>query len=149
MARRSKAREIALQMLFQRDYNPDADARVLKNMIGERIEDEDMFLFCWQLVSGVLQHQDALDEQISAAAENWSLDRMATTDRNAIRIGAYEMLFLDTPAPVAIDEAIELSRKFGSKESAHFVNGIMDRLRKSRDEPSAKPTQPENVEKTE
>jgi len=149
MARRSKAREIALQMLFQRDYNPDADARVLKNMIGERIEDEDMFLFCWQLVSGVLQHQDALDEQISAAAENWSLDRMATTDRNAIRIGAYEMLFLDTPAPVAIYEAIELSRKFGSKESAHFVNGIMDRLRKSRDEPSAKPTQPENVEKTE
>jgi len=149
MARRSKAREIALQMLFQRDYNPDADARVLKNMIGERIEDEDMFLFCWQLVSGVLQHQDALDEQISAAVENWSLDRMATTDRNAIRIGAYEMLFLDTPAPVAIDEAIELSRKFGSKESAHFVNGIMDRLRKSRDEPSAKPTQPENVEKTE
>lgn len=134
MARRSKAREIALQMLFQRDFNPDADARILKNMIGEQLEDEELFLFCWELVSGVLEHQDALDEQISGAAENWSLDRMATTDRNAIRIGAYEMLFLDTPAPVAIDEAIELSRKYGTKESAQFVNGIMDRLRKTRDE---------------
>ena len=137
MARRSKAREVALQMLFQRDYNPDADARVLKNMIGERLEDENMFLFCWQLVSGVLEHQKELDEKISAVAENWSVDRMASTDRNAIRIGVYEMLFLDTPPPVAIYEAIELSRKFGSKESTQFVNGIMDRLNKSRDEAPA------------
>lgn len=137
MARRSKAREVALQMLFQRDYNPDADARVLKNMIGERLEDENMFLFCWKLVSGVLEHQQELDEKISAVAENWSVDRMASTDRNAIRIGVYEMLFLETPPPVAIDEAIELSRKFGSKESTQFVNGIMDRLNKSRDEAPA------------
>ena len=137
MARRSKAREVALQMLFQRDFNPDADARVLKNMIGERLEDEEMFLFCWQLVSGVLEHQEELDQQISAVAENWSVDRMASTDRNAIRIGVYEMTFLGTPPPVAINEAIELSRKFGSKESTQFVNGIMDRLHKSRDEATA------------
>jgi len=137
MARRSKAREIALQMLFQRDYNPDADARVLKNMIGERLEDEELFLFCWQLVSGVLEQQAELDEKISAVAENWAVDRMASTDRNAIRLGAYEMLFLDTPAPVAINEAIELSKKFGSKESAQFVNGIMDKLRTSWEEASA------------
>ncbi|MBD3674202.1 MAG: transcription antitermination factor NusB [Planctomycetaceae bacterium] len=137
MARRSKAREVALQMLFQRDFNPDADARVLKNMIGERLEDEEMFLFCWQLVSGVLEHREELDQQISAVAENWSVDRMASTDRNAIRIGVYEMTFLDTPPPVAINEAIELSRKFGAKESTQFVNGIMDRLNKSRDEAAA------------
>jgi len=149
MARRSKAREVALQMLFQRDYNPDADARILKNMIGERLEDEELFLFCWQLVSGVLEHQQELDQKISAVAENWSVDRMASTDRNTIRIGVYEMTHLDTPPPVAIDEAIELSRKFGSKESAHFVNGIMDRLRKSRDEPVAESTQQENGEQTE
>lgn len=136
MARRSKAREVALQMLFQRDYNPDADARILKNMIGERLEDEELFLFCWQLVSGVLEHQQELDQKISAVAENWSVERMASTDRNTIRIGVYEMTYLDTPPPVAIDEAIELSRKFGSKESAQFVNGIMDKLQNRHDEAS-------------
>ena len=137
MARRTKAREIALQMLFQRDFNQEVESRVLKNMIGERLEDEDLFLFCWQLVSGVMEHQQVLDEKISESTENWSLDRMAPTDRNAIRIGAYEMLFLDTPPPVAIDEAIELSRKFGTQESAQFVNGIMDKLKRSWEEASA------------
>ena len=134
MARRSKAREVALQMLYQRDYNPEADARVLKEMIAEQIEDESVQAFCWTLVAGVLEHQAQLDEQITEAAENWSLERMASTDRNALRIGSFELLFLDTPPRVAIDEAIELSRKFGSKQSAQFVNGILDRLLKTRDD---------------
>ena len=134
MARRSKAREVALQMLYQRDYNPEADARVLKAMIAEQIDDESVQGFCWSLVAGVLEHQAQLDEQITEAAENWSLERMASTDRNALRIGSFELLFLDTPPRVAIDEAIELSRKFGAKQSAQFVNGILDRLLKNNDE---------------
>lgn len=136
MARRSKAREVALQMLYQRDYNPEADARVLKEMIADEIEEESVRGFCWTLVAGVLEHQAQLDEQITEAAENWSLERMASTDRNALRIGAFELLMLDTPPRVAIDEAIELSRKFGSKQSAQFVNGILDRLLKTHDEKS-------------
>lgn len=134
MARRSKAREVALQMLYQRDYNPEADARVLKNMIAEQIDDEAIRGFCWSLVAGVIEHQAQLDEQITEAADNWSLERMASTDRNALRIGSFELLFLDTPPRVAIDEAIELSRKFGAKQSAQFVNGILDRLLKTGDE---------------
>lgn len=134
MARRSKAREVALQMLYQRDYNPEADARVLKTMIAEQIDDESVQSFCWSLVAGVLEHQALLDEKITEAAENWSLERMASTDRNALRIGSFELLFLDTPPRVAIDEAIELSRKFGAKQSAQFVNGILDRLLKNGDE---------------
>ena len=137
MARRSKAREVALQMLYQRDYNPEADARVLKEMIAEQIDDESVQEFCWSLVAGVLEHQTQLDEKIRESAENWSLERMASTDRNALRIGSFELLFLDTPPRVAIDEAIELSRKFGAKQSAQFVNGILDRLMKNSDEPRA------------
>ncbi len=128
MARRSKAREVALQMLFQKDFNPDADAYQLRQMIGEQIDDADLAAFCWSLVAGVLERLPELDARISAAAENWSLDRMAPTDRNALRIGAYEMLCAGTPPRVVIDEAIELARKFGTAQSPQFVNGILDRL---------------------
>ena len=70
----------------------------------------------------------ALDARISAAAENWTLARMAPTDRNALRLGAYELLFTNTPHRVVIDETIELARRFGTAQSPQFVNGILDRL---------------------
>ncbi len=65
---------------------------------------------------------------IEQAAENWSLNRMAATDRNILRLGAYEILHTDTPDRVAIDEAVELAKRFGSAQSAQFVNGILDQL---------------------
>jgi N utilization substance protein B len=135
MARRSKSREVALQMLYQKDFNSDADAYQMRAMIDEQLSDEELAGFCWQIVVGVLEHKADLDRRIAAAAENWSLDRMAPTDRNALRIGAFEILFSDTPPRVAIDEAIELSRKFGSSQSSQFVNGILDQLLKHK--PSA------------
>mgnify|MGYP001074390582 CR=1 FL=1 len=128
MARRSKAREVALQMLYQQDLNEDVDAYVLKEMMHEQIEQEELREFCWFLIAGVLESRAELDEKIISVAENWSLDRMAPTDRNSLRIGAFELLHSDTPPRVAIDEAIELSRKFGGKQSSQFVNGILDQL---------------------
>ncbi len=128
MARRSKAREVALQMLFQVDLNPDVDGRMVKEMILERLPDEDLRELAWWLFSGTLEMRAQLDEQIQAVAQNWKLHRMAATDRNTLRLGAYEIIHMDTPPGVVIDEAIELAKKFGSGQSSQFVNGVLDKL---------------------
>ena len=128
MARRSKAREVALQMLYQADLNPDVRAPTVRLMIAEQIEDEALRTFCWALFAGTMEWRPMIDQRIEKTAENWSLARMGVTDRNVIRLGAFELLYTDTPHRVAIDEAIELARKFGTAQSAQFVNGILDRL---------------------
>jgi transcription antitermination protein NusB len=80
------------------------------------------------LIRGVTENQAALDEKIAAAAANWSVDRMASTDRNLLRLGCYEIHFTDTPVKVVIDETVELAKCFGGAQSAQFVNGILDKL---------------------
>ena len=75
-----------------------------------------------------MEHRKELDAKIEIIAQNWSLRRMAPTDRNALRLGAYELLYTQTPPRVVIDEALELAKLFGSGQSAQFVNGILDRL---------------------
>lgn len=128
MSRRSKAREAALQMLFQIDLNPDVDPRHVREMINERITNEDLQAFAWSLFVGVREYRDQIDEKIETVAENWSIQRMAPTDRNALRIGVFEILHFDTPTRVAIDEAIELAKRYGTKNSSQFVNGILDQF---------------------
>lgn len=115
-------------MLYQVDVNPDTSANTVREHIGERIRDETLAEFCWQLFAGVMEWRLALDEQIQSVAENWTLHRMAPTDRNVLRLGAFELIHTDTPHKVVIDEAIELARRFGAAHSAQFVNGILDRL---------------------
>jgi N utilization substance protein B len=129
MARRTQAREVALQMLYQLDVNPDVEVETIRAQIREQLhEDEAVERFCWQLVAGVREARSMLDTRIQEVAANWSLARMAVTDRNALRIGAFELLCTDTPHRVVIDEAIELARRFGAANSPQFVNGILDRL---------------------
>jgi N utilization substance protein B len=125
MTRRSKAREVVLQMLYQIDVNPDVAAAAVREMIRDQLADEDLQAFAWSLFAGVRESRGALDARIGTAAENWTLARMAPTDRNALRLGAYELLFTDTPHRVVIDE---LARRFGTAQSPQFVNGILDRL---------------------
>lgn len=128
MAKRSKARELAMQMLFLVDMNPDVDNDTVLKMIQERLEDQEQSRFAWWLFAGTLQHREALDARIAAVAKNWSIKRMAVTDRNLLRLGCYELDHHDTPHSVVIDEMIELARKFGTENSAAFVNGILDKL---------------------
>ena len=128
MARRSKARDVCLQMLFQADLNPDIDAQTVQEMIREQLSDEALSLFAFQLFTGVMEIRSMLDERIQEVAENWSLSRMAPTDRNVLRLGAFELLQTETPHRVVIDEAIDLARKFGTAQSSQFVNGILDKL---------------------
>jgi len=80
------------------------------------------------LIRGVTEHRADLDEKIAAAAANWSVARMAATDRNLLRLGCYELHYTDTPVKVVIDEAVELAKSFGGAQSAQFVNGILDKL---------------------
>lgn len=75
-----------------------------------------------------MEHRSAIDERITTIAVNWKLSRMAITDRNCLRLGAFELLYTDTPHRVVIDEALELAKKFGNAQSGSFVNGILDKL---------------------
>lgn len=128
MSRRSKAREIALQMLFQHDMNPDVGAKTVRLQIAERIKDETLRKLAWDLYAGTMESRPEIDSRIEAAAENWEISRMAVTDRNTLRLGVFELFYTDTPHQVVIDEAVELARKFGSAQSPQFVNGLLDRL---------------------
>jgi len=128
MARRSKAREVAVQMLYQVDLNPEVDLRTIRGMIDDVLGEPDLQEFAWRLFVGVMEVRPMLDERIQGIAENWSLKRMAPTDRNVLRLGAFELLNTDTPHRVVLDEAIELARVFGSAQSAQFVNGVLDKL---------------------
>ena len=129
MSRRSRAREIVLQVLYQNDLNPDQAEDVRMRFVNARLNhDIPLIEFAESLLAGVSEQRDAIDERLSEIAVNWKLNRMARIDRNILRLGAYEILFADTPAPVAINEAIELAKRYGNEQSSQFVNGVLDRL---------------------
>jgi N utilization substance protein B len=128
MTRRSRAREVALQVLFQDDLNPGVNPAHSDAFIGARLADDDLAAFARSLVSGVRRNRQELDALLARTADNWGLERMAATDRNILRLGAFEILYSDTPRAVAIDEAVELAKRFGAAQSSLFVNGILDRF---------------------
>jgi N utilization substance protein B len=150
MARRSRAREVALQLLFQHDFNADLSRDWVEQRIADRLRDAGLRTFCRSLYEGTLAHLEEIDRRLEEAAENWRLPRMAAVDRNILRLGAYEILFTpETPPEVAINEAIELARRYGTADSPAFVNGVLDRLRRSAAAtPSAPPAPPESPEAT-
>jgi N utilization substance protein B len=128
-AKRTKARERALQALYQIDVAAqgieDALGRFWKSF--EPVEREVMDL-AEALVRGVAEHRRTIDETIERISTNWRLDRMAKVDRNVLRLAVYELLRTDVPVKVVINEAIELGKKFGSESSGAFVNGVLDRV---------------------
>jgi N utilization substance protein B len=129
MSRRSRAREVALQVLYEDDLNPSRNPAVAEAFVRRRLNgDAALIDFAKSLIGGVRRNRPELDQMLVEKAANWSLARMAATDRNVLRLGAYEIVYTETPAPVAINEALELAKRFGSKQSAQFVNGILDRF---------------------
>jgi N utilization substance protein B len=137
MARRSRAREVALQLLYQHDLNPDVARPAIERFVHDRLRDPDIGPFCLGLYDGVIGHAKEIDERLSAAAQNWRLPRMAAVDRNVLRLGAYELFFTpETPASVTLNEAIELARRYGAAGSPAFVNGVLDRLRQQTSTPA-------------
>lgn len=136
MTRRTRGREIALQVLYLLEQNPSVDPLEIERFIDRRLREPKLRGFARALVEGVRQHQARIDALIIGVAENWRLDRMAAIDRNILRLGAYEMLCCaDVPTKVAIKEALELAKRYSTAQSSRFVNGILDRLQEAKDAP--------------
>jgi len=128
MPGRRQAREAALQLLYQRDANPDIKPQVARDMLEELINFQPLRDLAWQLYVGTASELPAIDKRLQDVAHNWRLSRMAMTDRNILRMGLYEMTTIGTPAAVVLDECIELARLYGNAQSGQFVNGILDKL---------------------
>ena len=137
MPRRSRAREVVLQVLYQDDLNPSHSLRAADDFLQSRLNhNKGLVEFAQSLLSGARRNRPELDQLLISQADNWSLERMAATDRNILRLAAFEILYSETPGRVAINEAVELAKRFGSKNSAQFVNGILDGVLRIRDESS-------------
>jgi N utilization substance protein B len=131
MPSRHKSRQHALQALFQIDIRKQTAAEAIaacySSLYSEEEEDlppEDPFME--QLVRGTAESMAEIDSRISGRSEHWRLERMPLVDRNILRLAAYEMTYAGTPPPVAIDEALELARRFSGEDSVAFINGVLD-----------------------
>ncbi len=146
MTRRSRGREVALQVLYQVEQNAHVPLPEVRRFVQRRLlGDRKLCEFTEGLIAGVKEHQARIDTLISEAAENWRLDRMAAIDRNILRLGVYEMMFSqEVPARVAINEALELAKRYSTAQSSRFVNGILDRLLQSQLAPPRPVREPES-----
>lgn len=132
MGARRKARELALQMLFEHDVAGTAPDDMFRRSGDLQKVSEGVRDFTKRLVSGTLEHRDSLDAMISKQAEHWRLMRMPIVDRNILRMALFELLHEpDTPRPVVIDEALEIAKRFSTPRSSQFINGILDGVLKS------------------
>jgi N utilization substance protein B len=131
MGPRRKAREYALQMLFQWDITHDSIDQIASTFFEDQEESQAVADFARQLVARTVEHVEKIDVLIQRHAEHWRLDRMATVDRNLLRLATQEFLFdKETPKTVVINEAIEIGRRFSTEESPQFINGILDSIKK-------------------
>lgn len=131
MRKRSKARELALQVLYQIDITKDQPQKALDIFWPDHEEEEAIKEFASTLVNGTVQNIQNIDQVISKYAANWQISRMAKVDLNIMRMAVYELLYdQEIPPKVSINEAIELAKKYGDVESSKFVNGILDKISK-------------------
>ncbi|MDP6380191.1 MAG: transcription antitermination factor NusB [Phycisphaerae bacterium] len=129
MTRRERARQIALQALYQFDLLGEAFGDELDEFLRESTRDPKVYFFARELARGTRGFLVEADRRITEAAEHWGVDRMATIDRNVLRLATYEICCQeDTPNQVVIDQAIELAKRFGTAQSGAFVNGILDKV---------------------
>jgi len=132
--KRTRSRELALQMLYQIDARGEDALDQMDHFFGtEEPGAPEVHEFARRLVEGTRGAREAIDGLLSAAAENWKLHRMALVDRNILRMAIYELLHMpEIPDRVTINEAIELGKRYSTKQSGSFINGILDRIRRER-----------------
>src|SRR5690348_12191377 len=131
MGPRRKAREYALQILFQWDITHDSIDQIVSNFFEQQEETQAVGDFARQLVIRTVEHVEKIDALIQRHAEHWRLDRMAIVDRNLLRLATQEFLFdKETPKTVVINEAIEIARRYSIHETPQFINGILDSIKK-------------------
>jgi N utilization substance protein B len=127
MGVRRRARELALQILYQRELSGTDVEAIFSEFDELRQAPAATRDFAVTLVRGVIARLEELDARLGEQADHWRLDRMAAVDRNLLRLALYELLFeKETPSAVVIDEAVEIAKRFGSERSSQFVNGVLD-----------------------
>ena len=132
MGDRRKSRELALQALFARDLNKIDSLAQMDEFLeqhGNNVSEATRIFFL-TLVDGVLENREKIDALLDQCAKNWKISRMPAVDRNIMRIAVFEILNLsDIPSTVSINEAVEIGKKFGTRDSGPFINGVLDRIR--------------------
>lgn len=148
MRKRTRSREFALQILYQMDLSDVGAKEALKDFWEDKSEvsleprevdvllkdkkDPEVRQYTEKIIHGVIEKLEQVDSAIERYAENWSVPRMAYVDRNILRLAVYEVLLCDDiPVKVAINEAVELAKRYGEEDSSKFVNGILDRIAKT------------------
>lgn len=132
MGSRRKARELAMQMLFQWELGGHSPEHVISSFLHAQRIDPEVEAFARSLFEGTVGEVEALDRRVREQAEHWRLERMAAVDRNLLRVALYELLHCpETPPAVVINEALEIARRFSGKDSVEFINGVLDAIRKT------------------
>lgn len=142
MRKRTQSRECALKILYQSDITSKPMPQITEEfLITEEIKEAEVLDFAKKIVFGITENLQAIDKKISEYATNWQLNRMAIIDRNILRIGVFELLYIDqVPPKVAINEAVELAKKYGDLDSSKFINGVLDKIHKTEIIPQPKKT---------
>ncbi|MGH9328474.1 MAG: transcription antitermination factor NusB [Terriglobia bacterium] len=132
MPSRRKARELALQMLFQWDVGNQTPTEIISRFLARRKLDSETERFARVLFEGAVSHVDSIDVLVRAHSTHWRLERMAAVDRNIIRMALYELFHVpENPPAVVLNEALELARRFSTADSVEFVNGVLEGVRKA------------------
>jgi N utilization substance protein B len=126
---RRRGREIAMQILYQLEANPLDTREVLESFWEHGAASGQVREFTTRIVEGVLQHREEIDRLIRKHSEHWRLERINRVDKSILRMGVFELLFCDDiPVKVALNEAVDLGKKYGTEESGSFINGILDKI---------------------
>ena len=129
MKKRTRARELALQFLYQLDLRGDSMLEEAREFVSAEERDAETTRFALRLVQGTHENKPAIDQMIQSVAQNWNISRMAVVDRNVLRLATYELVHCpDVPPKVAINEAIELGKRYSTQNSGAFINGILDKI---------------------
>jgi len=132
MRLRSKAREVALCILYQVEISKKDYKETFQDYLKNNPQKKEVVDFVFFLVEGVIKNLNCLDSLLKKHVKNWEIERMAVIDRNILRIGCFELIFSeDIPPKVSINEAIELAKRFGDIDSPRFVNGVLDKIYKT------------------
>ena len=130
MSKRRKSREHTLKILYRRDITKEDINEIIKSYWKENNINSSITEFSEQLAKGTADNLEKIDDYIKKVSEHWTIDRMGVIDRNLLRMAVQELLFMeDIPLNVTIDEAIEIAKKFGTNDSANFVNGVLDKIK--------------------
>ena len=141
MGKRRIARELALKFLYQSEFNPDDLETQIAQFCERSGTQEEILEFMTVLVEKVFAHAEEIDVLLNKFSDHWALDRMSMVDRNILRLGICELAFTTvTPPKVAINEAVEIAKKFGAEDSPDFINGILDKIFKETLKGTSSPT---------